>query len=392
MNTRRRFITLAAAGGAAGLALSRFPDALAAGTAAAASAVPAEDPLFLDGLSLPIGPAGRCDDARVGGPVVRWDPAIRQWRMWYYCRSNRFAAGMAPAFGSGDIATAVSPDGRRWQRVDGPLREGAVMIPAANRDAFDSTHVATGDVIRHGNEWIMLYHGGNHEVPQDTDPEYRFPGYRLRLGVARSTDGLNWTRARGKATGGAILEIPDGDVYAAFPNLLHDGRRFIAQYTTVDRLGRWYRTRLATSTNLVDWQDAGDLAWEHDPLPFEGGGVITRDVVPNPLPGGPKWLMVYTAKDGRAEANGRRSIAVAVSDDGMRWRRLYDEPVFFVGRHGGWDSAGAANPRLVVTDTDMRLYYYGWSDKSFVGHPARGIGCAFAPGRELRRFRRIAAG
>jgi predicted GH43/DUF377 family glycosyl hydrolase len=113
--------------------------------------------------------------------------------------------------------------------------------------------------------------------------------------------------------------------------------------------------------------------------------------VPNPLGNGPKWLMVYTAKDGRAETQARRSVAVAVSDDALSWRRLHDEPVFFVGRHGGWDSAGVANPRLVVTDRDLRIYYYGWSDKSFLGHPARGIGCAIAPGRDLRRFRRITA-
>jgi hypothetical protein len=173
--------------------------------------------------------------------------------------------------------------------------------------------------------------------------------------------------------------------------MLHDGKRFIVQYTTVDREGRWYRTRIISSTDLVDWKSEGDLAWENDPLPFEGGGIITRDVVPNPLGNGPKWLMVYTAKDGRAETQARRSVAVAVSDDALSWRRLHDEPVFFVGRHGGWDSAGVANPRLVVTDKDMRIYYYGWSDKSFLGHPARGIGCAIAPGRDLRRFRRITA-
>lgn len=378
MTDRRSFLALAgAAAGAAGLAHARSPEA--------------DERLFLDGLALPVGPAGRCDDARVGGPVVRWDPAAGLWRMWYYCRSNRFTAGMAPAFGSGDIATAVSPDGKRWQRIDGPLREGAVMVPSAAREAFDSTHLATGDVIRHGQEWLMVYHAGNHEIPQDTDPEYRFPGYVLRLGIARSTDGIHWSRMPGKASGGAIFEVPEGDVYAAFPNMLHDGKRFIVQYTTVDREGRWYRTRIISSTDLVDWKSEGDLAWEHDPLPFEGGGIITRDVVPNPLGNGPKWLMVYTAKDGRAETQARRSVAVAVSDDALSWRRLHDEPVFFVGRHGGWDSAGVANPRLVVTDRDLRIYYYGWSDKSFLGHPARGIGCAIAPGRDLRRFRRITA-
>ena len=100
-------------------------------------------------------------------------------------------------------------------------------------------------------------------------------------------------------------------------------------------------------------------------------------------------MMVYTAKDGRPEAGARRSVAVAVSEDGLSWRRLYDQAVLSVGRHGAWDSAGTANPRLVVAPRDLRIYYYGWSDKSYLAHPARGIGRAGAPGREVSRVRRI---
>jgi len=377
---RREFIaaiSATAAAGAAGVGEARSTDA--------------DEKLFTAGLSLPIGPAGRCDDARIGGPVVRWDEAIKQWRMWYYCRDTTFPAGLAPAFGSGSLATATSADGFKWTRVDGPLARGAIMVPSAVREDFDSMHLATGDVIRRGDEWLMVYHAGNYETPQGEglDAEYRFSGYVLRVGLARSRDGVNWTRIRGKASGGAILEVPEGDVYAAFPNFVDTGQRLLLQYTTVDREARWYRTRMAASTDLVNWESLGDLAWEDDPLPFEGGGMITRDVVRNPLVGGPRWLMVYTAKDGRAEANARRSVAVAVSEDGLSWGRLYDQSVLSVGRHGAWDSAGTANPRLVVTPRDMRIYYYGWSDKSHLAHPTRGIGCAVAAGRDFSRFRRV---
>jgi hypothetical protein len=64
--------------------------------------------------------------------------------------------------------------------------------------------------------------------------------------------------------------------------------------------------------------------------------------------------------------------------------------VLSVGRKGSWDGAGTANPRLVVTPRDMRIYYYGWSDKTYLAHPARGIGCAVAMGRNFAKFRRIA--
>ena len=349
----------------------------------------ADDPLFLEGLALAPGPLGRCDDARVGGPVVRWDETSGQWRLWYYCRDSAFPTGVAPAFGSGSIATALSEDGLNWRRCDGPLAGGAVLAPNPTTDAFDSTHVATGDVLRHDGEWLMVYHAGNSEAPRDTDPEYRFPGYRLRIGLARSRDGVAWTRMPGNATGGACIDTGSGDVYSAFPNFIHDGRQFILYYTTVDNAGRFYRTRIATSFDLQNWTPRGDLEWDTEPALFEAGGVITRDVQLNPFASGPRWLMVYTAKDGRAETGARRSVCVAVSDDALRWRREPDTPVFTVGRRGSWDSAGVANPRLVATASDLRLYYYGWSDASFSEHPARGIGCAVSAVRTLNGLRRI---
>lgn len=74
--------------------------------------------------------------------------------------------------------------------------------------------------------------------------------------------------------------MPEGDVYAAFPNVIHDGRRFPLQYTTVDREARWYRTRMASATDFSHWEPLPDLQWENDPLPFQGAGMITHDVVP----------------------------------------------------------------------------------------------------------------
>jgi predicted GH43/DUF377 family glycosyl hydrolase len=345
--------------------------------------------LFSAGLVLPPGPAGRCDDDRLGGPVIRWDEAIRRWRMWYYGRSAEFPKGVAPAFGTGSIATAVSDDGIRWTRVDGPLKGGAVLMPSSDPSAFDTAHIGTGDVIRQGDSWWMVYFGGNDEIPTGTPPTYRETGYRLRIGLARSRDGLNWTRVPGAAAGGAIIDVLDEDVYSAFPSILHDGKRFMVHYTSVDKLGRYWRSRIATSPDGKTWKPLGDLQWDNEPALFEAGGVITRSPMRNPMKDGPAWLMLYTAKDGRAETLARRSICVAVSDDAVTWRRLFDTPIFTVGAEGAWDHAGVAVPRLTVTDNGWLLHYYGWSDETFAAHPARGIGCAVSVSGDLQRFRRV---
>jgi predicted GH43/DUF377 family glycosyl hydrolase len=352
--------------------------------------VPKEtDVMFEKGLVLGVSSQPRCDDFRLGGAVVRWDEQVSCWRMWYYCRSSGFPAGMAPAFGTGTIATALSQDGISWQRVDGPLQGGAVMGPCLDANAFDSTHVATGDVIWQDGRWLMVYFGGSQEIPQGTKALYASPGYLLRLGLAESPDGVHWTRITGDKAGGAIVDVDAGQVYAAFPGIVSLDNGFLVHYTTVDKLGRFHNSHVVTSTDLERWVPAKGFEFAADPLLHETAGIVTRDILPNPTDAPGKWLMVYTARDGRPETDERRAICAAVSDDLVRWEHLSRQPFFTVGRQGAWDSAGVATARLVVTPDDMRLYYYGWSNASYEGHPGRGIGCAISPGRQLHSFRRV---
>ncbi len=345
--------------------------------------------MFDRGLILSPSQSLRCDDFRIGGAVVRWDESASCWRMWYYCRSSVFPDTVAPAFGTGAIATAVSEDGVHWHREDGPLAGGAVFLPSDDPNAFDSTHVGTGDVIRHRDRWLMAYFGGNDEVPSGAKEMYTHPGYLCRLGLAESADGINWTRLPGQATGGAIAEVDKSSVYAAFPSLvvLDDG--LMIHYTSVDKLGRYHSTKVLRSQNLESWQAAPDFTFERDALLHESAGIVNRDIVENPFGEHGRWLMVYTARDGRPETTERRSICAAYSDDLIAWRHHSPLPFFTVGTQGAWDSAGVATPKLVVTPEDFRLYYYGWSNSSHAGHPARGIGCAVSERRRLNAFRRV---
>ncbi len=265
------------------------------------------------------------------------------------------------------------------------------MVTSDDASAFDTAHIATGDVIRHGDRWLMAYFGGNDEVPSDTPPTYLETGYRMRIGLAESPDGLNWRRIEGNARGGATIDVLDEDIYSAFPGLVETDDGLLIHYTSVDKRGRYWRSRLARAADGLRFEPLGDLEWTTRPALFESGGVITRDVVRNPLETGGRYLMLYTAKDGRAETNERRSISAAVSDDAIRWRRLYDAPIFTVGIEGAWDRAGVAVPRLTTTDDRWLLHYYGWSDETFAGHPQRGIGAAVAPPGDLRGFLRAAS-
>ncbi|MEM1261398.1 MAG: hypothetical protein AAGH76_03300 [Pseudomonadota bacterium] len=350
---------------------------------------PSVDPGFILGK----GPAGWCDEAKNGGAVVRWNAAASEWWMWYYGRDNNFPADVAPAFGTGRIAVATSPDGVTWTRFKGPLTGGAVMDWNDDAEAFDSTHIASGDILRHNDEWLLWYFGGDSTIPTELGghavPEsYQKKGYRCRPGVARSRDGVRWNRIKGAATGGAAVDIGD-NVYGAFPSGIHDGERFLLYYTTLSPDIFYWETKVAESTDLVNWNVLGNLQWAQEPAIWELGGSNTRHILPNPDKKGRRWLMVYTALDSRLPRF-PRLIAAATSDDGLMWHRLHDEPILHMGPLSGFDSGGVSYPQLVPHDDgSLYLYYYGFANPMNKIEPTRGIGLAVSENGDLTKFRRI---
>lgn len=327
------------------------------------------------GLILSPGEAGHCDDYRLGGAVVDYDAVSGVWRMWYYCRDRRFSRPAPATLGTGRIALAVSDDGVRWSRVTGLLELGSVFVPSDNADRFDCGHVGLTDVTRGAGEWLMWYFGGDTRVVETgMDWLGSVPGLKLRCGLARSADGLTWTRSPGASSSGALFEILADELYAAWPNVFHDGRRFVLHYSAPTLDLKLYRSRALASTDGVHWERLGDLHWVGDTPAYAVSGMVTRHVIINPICDGRRWLMAYTALD----ADHRRSVALAGSDDGLTWSSLFDAPVFSPGLSGNWDDFGVAVNRIVVVGDAIYLYYYGF--RSLVaGDGPRGIGLAIAP-------------
>lgn len=334
------------------------------------------------------GPDGRCDDAKVGGAMMRWNPALEKFCIWYYGRSQDFPAGLAPALGTGSIAMMTSDDGLNWERYDGPLKGGAVMVPDDNPDAFDSVHLGTGDITLEGGLWHHWYYGGDTGNPAPGDPIYGFPGYRLYPGLAISEDGISWQRRPGNAPRGALVGL-GGEIYGAFPNVYRLGNRTILQLTLKDRDFKGWITRVWQSEDLENWTLLGPLTWSDDPRAYDGGGMITRQVLHN-IPGaGAEWMMIYTAVDGRAAMNQQRTIAVAISDDGLTWRHQFDGPVFTASSPGAWDDYNVANPQICVRGDELWMTYFGFADPQGPNAAQRGVGLAVSKSGDLRSFERI---
>jgi hypothetical protein len=125
--------------------------------------------------ALAIGPAGAFDyHSATQARVVRL--ANGEWRMYYH--------GLHPANG-GRIALATSADGLRWEK------RGQILSIGEPGD-FDERGVTCRSVFQHDGGWAMIYEASNNA------------GY-YALGLARSADGVTWTKERGNEAGGAVF-------------------------------------------------------------------------------------------------------------------------------------------------------------------------------------------
>lgn len=332
-----------------------------------------------------VGPTPRCDDDKVGVASPLWDAKSKEWLLWYYCRDRNFTKEAPPSLGTGRVALARSRDGIKWERVNGPLTLGSVLEPSTDRSDFDSLHVGVTDVFHAKDKYWMWYFGGDRSPLTFGGKEIY--GYRMRVGLAQSLDGVQWTKMRGLGPGGSLFDYGENN-WASWPNGFHDGDKFILFYTTVKgEMPVYFQTHVTYSKDGLTWDYQGKINWLDGEKSWDGLGVMTRHVLRNPF-AGPKWLMVYTALDSSKEHNMRRSIGSAVSDDLINWRHLHDQPILEAGAADAWDGDGAAAPHLVMSGGEFRLYYLGLplpaKAKEFPG----GIGLATTTAPGLLGFER----
>ena len=169
------------------------------------------------------------------------------------------------------------------------------------------------------------------------------------------------------------------------------GNRTILQVTIKDKDFKGWITRTWASEDLETWTYLGPLTWSDDPRTYDSNGMITRQVLHN-IPGaGAEWMMIYTAVDGRPEKKQQRTIAIAVSDDGLTWRRQFDGPIFVAAPDGAWDDYNVANPQLCARGNELWMTYFGFADPEGPNAAQRGIGMAISKSGDLRSFQRINA-
>jgi hypothetical protein len=268
------------------------------------------------------------------------------YRMWYVGTVGEVR----------QIGYAVSADGLSWQRVPGPLPGGSVLGAGA-AEAFDGGGVTMPSVLKEGDVFRMWYAGLNAEHQPNG------------IGVARSIDGLNWTRetTRPVLPKSGREGVFDRDELPSL-SVLKDRAPCMGVSEGGDCYRLWFeglRTSPDYRFGIGHAVSADGLKWTRVPGDSEDEAVLTagwlrsyntRSVgVPFVLKDGALFRMWYEAWGN----DGLFSLGYAASADGVRWWR----PAPLAAAFSGADDPYAAVPddvwvaRVLKEGVSYRMWY-----------------------------------
>jgi predicted GH43/DUF377 family glycosyl hydrolase len=231
-------------------------------------------------------------------------------------------------------AAATSSDGIAWMKL------GRVLSPQASDGSYIA---ANGSALAVGDEILCWY-----EI-----------GYPLRIALARSRDGKNWT-----PQGDPVVPLgPRGSFderAVADPYVIRAGENFYMFYLGQDRARR-QSLGIARSSDGITWEKL-----RTNPILEPGGpGTFAENGLGEPAvwTSGGQWWMLYTGRDKKEQ----RRLGLARSTDGVRWERAEN---FVVSGSNAWDSQVVCDPSVEqMPDGSIRVWFGGGD----VARPDQGL-------------------
>ena len=280
------------------------------------------------------------DTSRLGRPLAK-DPSVVEFGGRYLMYYSIPPAARKPQ--SGDwptgwaIGIAESRDLAKWTKVGEILPQQAV----------EANGIAAPGAVVIGDQVHLFYQTyGN--------------GRRDAINHAMSRDGI------------AFKRNPSNPIYRPETLTWSSGRAIDAEpFVDGGMLRLYYATRdpsmkrqmigvaeapLGSGFGRGSWRDlsrdgpilAPELAWERDCI--EAPSVVRR---------GDRLFMFYAG----GYNNEPQQIGVAVSRDGVRWRRVSSRPLLANGSPGSWNSSESGHPAGFTTDGKSYLFFQGNDDR-----------------------------
>ena len=276
------------------------------------------------------------DTSRIGIPFSK-DPHVVNFGGRYLMYYS--VPPMKDVEGAGwNIGIAESRDLIEWKKV-------GEITPAAGADYEKKGLCAPGALVRDGKVHLFYQTYGNSRNDA--------------ICHAVSDDGVNFTRNStnpifkptgnwncGRAIDAEVCEF-NGQYFLYFATRDPDFK--------IQMLGVAVAPK-GTNFNREDWQQAVDATILSPELPWEGECIEGASIT---VQNG-KMYMFYAG----AYNNWPQQVGVAVSDDGLNWKRLFDKPFLSNGKPGEWNESESGHPHI-FTNNDGRtyLFYQGNNDK-----------------------------
>ncbi|KAG8459335.1 hypothetical protein KFE25_012971 [Diacronema lutheri] len=242
---------------------------------------------------------------RTGGVAMYW--------CYYFGGDLARTAETAPKGASMSIGLAMSSNGRNWGRVEGEHANGAILTPSDDPAAFDAAFVGWPQVVmRRPEDYVLYYHTivartGNYVVAaaRGTDGvKFNKVGPILSAGPPGSFD------ERG-AGARHVIEVKQQDGVRQ--------PRFLMAYEAIDGAGT-HSIGLARSDDGLAWTKSGDgpiFAPSAAQGAWDGGAVGRPNLVP--LDGG-RYRLFYYGQSGKGAASEQEWSGIGVAEcDGTDW-------------------------------------------------------------------------
>ncbi len=222
------------------------------------------------------------------------------------------------------------------------------IIEEAINSGWDAGGVSNPDVLLEKGTYYMWYNGWGL-----SDPEI------YSIGLASSTDGINWVRD----TGNPVLTVPntghwaDDGIWGA--GVIKDGEKY----------RMWFTGQDSQSVNAIGYAegtqpdqfiaDSSPVLAHTDGYDYDAYGMWNPEVIRD----GDHFKMYYVCSDGYYW-----NFCLATSTDGRNWSRHPDNPIFLTNPDDtAWDGWYIYSPSVAKVGGVFHMYYTG-QDSNYVEH------------------------
>lgn len=226
---------------------------------------------------------------------------------------------------------------------------------------FDDTNVEGDSVLFINNTYYMWYSG------------YRTTDAKYRIGLATSTNGINWTRYAGSGSYDSVLDVGGAGTWDAnrvrWPTVLYNGTMFRMWYTGL-LTGSYYKIGYAESVDGYTW-----TKYASNPVISPGAAGQWDDywtLNPQVLQlGNDLWMLYVGYKD--TTATYALGVAHCRNTDGITWKKYTGNPVLSKGAASDFDSNRPYFPGVYYEAGVFYIIYAGYNTTVYQ------LGSAFSP-------------